>query len=75
MILIITIGLSVFGCGGSADTGNVERTTVVAGFYPLAYAAQHIGGEAVDVRNLTPTGSEPPTSSCPGMSGTSTMPT
>jgi zinc transport system substrate-binding protein len=32
---------------------------VVAAFYPLAYAAERIGGTSVDVRNLTPPGSEP----------------
>jgi zinc transport system substrate-binding protein len=31
----------------------------VAGFYPLAFAAEQIGGNAVDVRNLTPPGAEP----------------
>jgi zinc transport system substrate-binding protein len=32
---------------------------VVAAFYPLAYAAERIGGPSFDVRNLTPPGSEP----------------
>jgi zinc transport system substrate-binding protein len=32
---------------------------VVAAFYPLAYAAEVIGGSRVDVANLTPTGAEP----------------
>lgn len=32
---------------------------MVAGFYPLAYAAAWIGGDAVTVRNLTPPGAEP----------------
>jgi zinc transport system substrate-binding protein len=31
----------------------------VAAFYPLAYAAERIGGSAYDVRNLTPPGAEP----------------
>jgi zinc transport system substrate-binding protein len=45
------------GCGGaSRDTG---RTSVVASFYPLAYAAEQVGGPSVDVRNLTPPGAEP----------------
>jgi zinc transport system substrate-binding protein len=33
--------------------------SVVAAFYPLAYAAERIGGPAYAVRNLTPTGAEP----------------
>ena len=32
---------------------------MVAAFYPLAYAAERIGGPAFDVRNLTPPGAEP----------------
>jgi zinc transport system substrate-binding protein len=32
---------------------------VVAGFYPLAWAAEQIGGKRVSVENLTPTGAEP----------------
>jgi zinc transport system substrate-binding protein len=32
---------------------------VVAAFYPLAFAAQAIGGPSVHVRNLTPSGAEP----------------
>jgi zinc transport system substrate-binding protein len=32
---------------------------VVAAVYPLAYAAERVGGAEVDVRNLTPPGAEP----------------
>jgi zinc transport system substrate-binding protein len=32
---------------------------VVAAFYPIAYAAERIGGPTFDVRNLTPPGAEP----------------
>jgi len=32
---------------------------VVAAFYPLAFAAQTVGGPGLHVRNLTPTGAEP----------------
>jgi zinc transport system substrate-binding protein len=32
---------------------------VVAAFYPLAYAAQQLGGPAIHVTNLTPAGAEP----------------
>ena len=31
----------------------------MAGFYPLAFAAEQIAGEGTDVMNLTPTGAEP----------------
>jgi zinc transport system substrate-binding protein len=43
------------GCG-SATSG---KRTVVAAFYPLAFAAERIGGPGVHVDNLTPPGSEP----------------
>jgi zinc transport system substrate-binding protein len=64
MIPIIVAGgiLGVLGlaaCGGSADAGGSDQTEVVAAFYPLAFAAQEIGGAAVDVHNMTPTGAEP----------------
>ena len=43
------------GCGPA--TGAKGKTTVVASFYPLAFAAEQIGGAEVDVTNLTPAGS------------------
>jgi zinc transport system substrate-binding protein len=55
-VLVIAAVLLLAGCGSSADNG---RTTVVAGFYPLAWAAEAIGGPSVSVRNLTPAGAEP----------------
>lgn len=48
--------LGLAGCGGSADNG---AQTVVAAFYPLAWAAERIAGEGVEVLNLTPPGAEP----------------
>lgn len=41
---------------GSDDGG---RTTVSASFFPLAEAARQVGGDAVDVTDLTPPGVEP----------------
>jgi zinc transport system substrate-binding protein len=49
--------LTLAGCGGSGD--NAGKQTVVVAFYPLAWAAEQIGGDAVDVENLTPPGAEP----------------
>ena len=43
------------GCGGDAGGDR----TVVAAFYPLAWTAQEIAGDEVDVVNLTPPGAEP----------------
>ena len=44
------------GCGdGSGD----DSETVVAAFYPLAWAAEQIAAEETEVVNLTPPGAEP----------------
>jgi zinc transport system substrate-binding protein len=43
------------GCGGAAEEGD----SVVAAFYPLAYAAREIAPEGTTVSNLTPPGAEP----------------
>ena len=44
---------------GSAVAGAASRTPVVASFYPIAWAAQQVGGNRVAVTNLTPAGAEP----------------
>jgi len=52
--------LALGGCGGAqADGAGTGRLEVVAGFYPLAFAASEIGGDGVVVTNLTPLGAEP----------------
>src|SRR5262245_42418979 len=51
--------LTVAGCGGSAEEPSAVALDVVAAFYPLAFAAQEIGGEDVSVLDLTPPGVEP----------------
>jgi zinc transport system substrate-binding protein len=56
VLILLLVGL-VAGCGSGGSSGG--RKTVVAAFYPLAYAAQQIGGPAYDVVNLTPPGAEP----------------
>jgi zinc transport system substrate-binding protein len=38
---------------------SAEPLKVVAAFYPLQYAAEQVGGAAVEVTNLTPPGAEP----------------
>jgi zinc transport system substrate-binding protein len=58
LVLASLVALLAAGCGGSSDAAN-GRTSVVAGFYPLAYAASETGGARVDVTNLTPPGAEP----------------
>lgn len=61
-ILILILALTVAGlavaCGGSGEHSGT-RKAIVASFYPLAFAAGQVGGEAVSVENLTPPGAEP----------------
>ena len=56
VLIIVALALAA-GCGG--DEGGEEGLEVVAAFYPLAYAADRVGGAEIDVRNLTPPGAEP----------------
>lgn len=58
VILILMVMAVAPGCGGS-EGGSPGKTSVVAAFYPLADAAEEIGGNSVDVTNLTPAGTEP----------------
>ncbi|MGY1708282.1 metal ABC transporter substrate-binding protein [Geodermatophilus sp. SYSU D00758] len=57
--------LALSGCGGSdgdaasAGGGSGGGLDVVAGFYPLEWAAERVGGERVEVTSLTPPGAEP----------------
>ncbi|MGH3038620.1 MAG: metal ABC transporter substrate-binding protein [Gaiellaceae bacterium] len=57
IVLIFIVALGPVACGDDSDPSG--RTSVVAGFYPLAYAAEEIGGDQVEVTNLTPAGAEP----------------
>ena len=56
-LLLTTTGCAAFSDdgGGSASDG----VTVAAAFYPLAFVAERVGGDRVEVRNLTQPGSEP----------------
>jgi zinc transport system substrate-binding protein len=60
LIMIFAIALPglALACGGGSDSSG-SRKTVVASFYPLAFAAEQIGGRTVSVENLTPPGAEP----------------
>jgi zinc transport system substrate-binding protein len=46
------------GCSAQQE-GTSGRKSVVAAFYPLAFAAGTLGGSGVEVENLTPPGAEP----------------
>lgn len=51
------LGAACAGADGAAPAGG--RLEVVAGLYPLAEAAVRVGGDEVEVVNLTPAGAEP----------------
>ena len=55
--------LLLAGCGsddGGDDAGaGGDRLSVVAGFYPLEWAASRIGGDRIEVSSLTAPGAEP----------------
>jgi zinc transport system substrate-binding protein len=57
--LVLAIAV-LAGCAhhGASTTAD-GRARVVAAFYPLAEAARQVGGDAVDVVDLTPAGTEP----------------
>ncbi len=57
IVLILVLGGVLAGCGSSGSASG--RKTVVGAFYPVAYAAEQIGGPGYDVVNLTPPGAEP----------------
>jgi zinc transport system substrate-binding protein len=56
IVLTLICVAMLAGCGGDSSS---EGRAVVAAFYPLAFAAQQIGGDEIDVRNMTPPGVEP----------------
>jgi zinc transport system substrate-binding protein len=63
LIPAVVIALLAAACGddSSSDAGGADGDTmqVVAAFYPLAEVVERVGGDRVDVENLTPAGAEP----------------
>ena len=55
MCAALAATIAAAGCGGADASGS---DTVVAAFYPLAYAAEQVGA-GIRVSNLTPPGAEP----------------
>jgi zinc transport system substrate-binding protein len=46
-------------CGNDSTPGKTDKVDVVAGFYPLQFIAERIGGPNVAVTNLVQPGAEP----------------
>jgi zinc transport system substrate-binding protein len=57
--LALTVGLAAAACSSGADATGGDRPVVVGSFYPLAAAAEVVGGGLVSVEDLTPAGVEP----------------
>jgi zinc transport system substrate-binding protein len=55
----LVCALALPGCGADSAQGEGGRPAVVAAFYPLAWAAERVGGEFISVENLTSSGVEP----------------
>ena len=53
------LGVLLVACNTSTNADESGTTSVVASFYPLAEAAQQVGGDLISVENLTPPGVEP----------------
>jgi zinc transport system substrate-binding protein len=52
--------LVLAGCGGAdGGTGSEAELSVLAGFYPLQWATERIGGDRLSVTSATPRGGEP----------------
>jgi zinc transport system substrate-binding protein len=56
-LLTVAVAAALAGCGGTTE--DRDSPTIVAGFYPLAWATEQLVGPGTRVVNLTPSGAEP----------------
>jgi zinc transport system substrate-binding protein len=60
VLVLIALAIGLSACGGdSGSSSDSEQTDVVAAFYPLAWATERVADGSVQLRNLTPPGTEP----------------
>jgi ABC-type Zn uptake system ZnuABC Zn-binding protein ZnuA len=52
-VIALSVAIAAVGCGGASDQ-KAEAPTIVAGFYPLAWVAEHVSDAGTHVVNLTP---------------------
>ncbi|HEX5616536.1 MAG TPA: zinc ABC transporter substrate-binding protein [Acidimicrobiia bacterium] len=59
---LVTVAVVTTACSsgdGSTDPSGGGRVEIVASFFPVAHAAERVGGDLVEVADLTPVGAEP----------------
>jgi zinc transport system substrate-binding protein len=60
LVWVVAVALPLVQCSSDEGGGGADaKLAVVAAFYPFAEAARQVGGERVDVVDLTPAGAEP----------------
>lgn len=59
MALTLSLAMATTACSSTGSDKGSGRLQVVAAFYPVQEAAQRVGGNLVDVTNLTAPGVEP----------------
>ncbi len=55
----VALAIAGLSCGGDGGVADGSGPQVVAAFYPLAWVASEVGGDGVQVTNLTAPGAEP----------------
>lgn len=58
-LAVLPCAMLLSACGDDSGDDGGGGTHVVASFYPLAFVAERVGGDLVDVDNLTSPGGEP----------------
>src|SRR3954447_22133048 len=56
---VLALLLGATGCAAFSNDNPDGKVTVAAAFYPLAFVAERVGGDDVQVTNLTQPGQEP----------------
>lgn len=59
LALLVALALVAGGCSGAGEPAAGGEPSVVASVYPLAFVVEEVGGDLVDLENLTPPGAEP----------------
>lgn len=57
--LLAPLALAACGPGAATGASGEQALQVLASFYPLQFVAEQVGGDLVDVENLTPPAADP----------------